>query len=145
MNNRLKQFLAAENITQAQFADRIHVVRASVSHILSGRNNPSYDFIKAVMRNYPRLNMEWLILGRGKMYKNDPEIGMTESRSAASEETELQKPTLAGSLFADDELMQDERNTDIPASDEITQISVNKRRIQKIIILFDDGLFQEIQ
>ena len=51
MNDRLKQFLAAENISQAQFADTINVVRASVSHVLSGRNNPSYDFIKAIMDN----------------------------------------------------------------------------------------------
>ena len=68
MNTRLKQFLAAENISQSQFADTIKVVRASVSHVLSGRNNPGYDFIKAIMAAYPTLNMEWLILGKGKMY-----------------------------------------------------------------------------
>ena len=70
MNTRLKQFLAAENISQAQFADSINVVRASVSHVLAGRNNPSYDFIKAIMDKYPQLNIEWLILGKGKMYKD---------------------------------------------------------------------------
>ena len=40
MNRRLLQFLAAENISQAAFADKIHVARASVSHILKGRNKP---------------------------------------------------------------------------------------------------------
>ncbi|MGN1217623.1 MAG: helix-turn-helix domain-containing protein, partial [Phocaeicola sp.] len=70
MNTRLKQFMAAENITQSQLADSLNVVRASVSHILSGRNNPSYEFIKALMTRYPRLNMEWLMFGKGKMYKD---------------------------------------------------------------------------
>ena len=70
MNNRLKQFLAAENISQAQFAETINVVRASVSHVLAGRNNPGYDFIKSIMDNYPTLNIEWLMLGKGKMYKD---------------------------------------------------------------------------
>ena len=74
MNNRLKQFLAAENITQAQFADNINVVRASVSHVLSGRNNPSFDFIKAMMAQYPRLNMDWLIFGKGRMYKDSAPV-----------------------------------------------------------------------
>ena len=64
MKDRLRQFLAAENISQAQFADTINVVRASVSHILAGRNNPSFDFIKALMLNYPRLNVEWLMFGK---------------------------------------------------------------------------------
>ena len=58
MNTRLKQFLAAENISQAQFADNINVVRASVSHVLSGRNNPSYEFIRSIMLKYPDLNIE---------------------------------------------------------------------------------------
>lgn len=69
MNTRLKQFIAAENISQSQFADAIKVVRASVSHVLSGRNKPGYDFITAIMNAYPNLNMEWLMLGKGKMYK----------------------------------------------------------------------------
>ena len=70
MNTRLKQFLAAENISQAQFADSINVVRASVSHVLSGRNNPSFDFIKAMMQQYPNLNIDWLMFGKGRMYKD---------------------------------------------------------------------------
>ena len=74
MNSRLKQFLAAENISQSQFADAIKVVRASVSHVLSGRNKPGYDFITAIMAAYPLLNIEWLMLGKGKMYKSTPEM-----------------------------------------------------------------------
>ena len=67
MNNRLKLFISAYNLSQSEFADRINVVRASVSHVLSGRNKPSYDFITAIMKAYPELNMEWLMLGKGKM------------------------------------------------------------------------------
>ena len=72
MNSRLLKFLNAENITQAQFADSIGVARASISHIISGRNKPGYDFISAMMEKYPQLNPEWLILGKGKMYKEIP-------------------------------------------------------------------------
>lgn len=69
MNNRLNQFLAAENLTQAEFAKRLGIARAGVSHILQGRNSPSYSFILAMMNNFPALNIEWLISGKGKMYK----------------------------------------------------------------------------
>lgn len=71
MNQRLQQFLAAENISQAQFADTIEVARASVSHVLAGRNKPGYDFIRSLADHYPKLNLEWLISGKGKMYKQD--------------------------------------------------------------------------
>lgn len=72
MNSRLLQFLNAENITQAQFADSIGVTRASISHIISGRNKPSYEFISVMMKKYPQLNPEWLILGKGRMYNDRP-------------------------------------------------------------------------
>lgn len=70
MNQRLLQFLSAENISQAQFADTIGVARASVSHILAGRNKPGFDFIESMSSHFPDLSLEWLINGKGKMYKS---------------------------------------------------------------------------
>ena len=70
MNTRLSRFLAAENITRSQFADSIGVARASISHIISGRNKPSYEFIAAMLKRYPQINPDWLILGTGKMYRD---------------------------------------------------------------------------
>ena len=146
MNTRLKQFLAAENISQAQFADTIKVVRASVSHVLAGRNNPSYDFIKAIMDNYPNLNIEWLMLGKGKMYKEKqtrpevPEAIATVTETAAE----------TGLLFSDfpDETPEPVANlktlSEIKEIDNSTQTSVKQRNISKIVVLFEDGTFQEI-
>jgi len=69
MNSRLLQFLAAENISQSQFADTIGVARASVSHIIAGRNRPGYDFITSVMKHYPSLNVNGCLLAREKCIK----------------------------------------------------------------------------
>jgi transcriptional regulator with XRE-family HTH domain len=74
MNKRLQQFLAAENISQSQFADAMGIARASVSHIIAGRNKPGFEFMSAMVRNYPALNLEWLISGKGKMYKDPSRI-----------------------------------------------------------------------
>lgn len=74
MNRRLLQFLQAENITQTQLADTLGVARGSVSHILSGRNKPGYDFLESLLLHYPALNLEWLLTGKGRMYReNGPE------------------------------------------------------------------------
>lgn len=83
MNKRIQQFLAAENITQSQFADSINVARASVSHIIAGRNKPGFDFIENMARRYPSLNLEWLITGKGRMYKTDDEDYSLFSEPAA--------------------------------------------------------------
>lgn len=146
MNNRLKQFLAAENITQAQFADNLNVVRASVSHILSGRNNPGYDFIKSLMSEYPRLNIEWLIFGKGKMYK-DLKIQEEEAQNEGQlfpifePEPALRIPeTVVEDISYDSETS----STEINNLDKTTQLIEKQRKVSKIIVLFDDGTFQEL-
>lgn len=147
MNTRLKQFLAAENISQAYFADSINVVRASVSHVLAGRNNPSYDFIKAIMDNYPQLNIEWLILGKGKMYKTvlqeDPEPGLLFQ--GFGEEAEESAPVEEDiPLLVDDIAPNIASSNEINTSSEQIQNPVTQRKVSKIIVLFDDGSFQEM-
>ncbi len=69
MKERILQFIQSEQVTSTQFADTIGVQRSSVSHILSGRNNPSFDFIRKILEAYAKINAEWLILGKGEMYK----------------------------------------------------------------------------
>jgi transcriptional regulator with XRE-family HTH domain len=142
MNTRLKQFLAAENITQAQFADTINVVRASVSHILAGRNNPGYDFIKALMQHYPNLNMEWLILGKGKMYKGTDEgqLFFNISDDLPSESAEIvEDPVLSLDLPTDDI-----PSLSVEKTAEVAVPASNQRKVSKIIVLFDDGTYQEM-
>lgn len=146
MNNRLKQFLAAENITQAQFADNLNVVRASVSHVLSGRNNPGFDFIKAMMAKYPRLNIEWLIFGKGKMYK-DPESPKAGPQDESQlfpiyeSESSLRIPEI---LHEDILPVSEPATTEINSLDNIIQPIKGQRKVSKIIVLFDDGTFQEM-
>lgn len=67
MKDRIVQFLAAEKISPAEFADKIGVQRSSMSHILNGRNHPSASFIQKMLHAYPLLNSRWLLIGEGKM------------------------------------------------------------------------------
>ncbi len=148
MNTRLQQFLAAENISQAQFAEYIGVARASVSHIVAGRNKPSYEFITSTMLHYPNLNMDWLLTGRGKMYKgadsvptlnifDEPEIkeenGAEEDLPLfeSTEDTPVEEPKIAPT-------------TSIVTSKEKIQLPINQRKAVKIIVLYDDNSFQEL-
>ena len=70
MNRRLQQLLGLENITPAKLAEKIGVQPSGISHILSGRNKPSYDFINKLLLHFPSISAEWLITGKGKPYKD---------------------------------------------------------------------------
>ena len=144
MNTRLKQFLAAENISQSQFADTINVVRASVSHVLSGRNNPGYDFIKAIMNAYPTLNIEWLMLGKGKMYKETYDNNtlfhdVDEAEKIISGSENKEEPVEAAVIEPKNQILIEEKE-----AENILPKSYAQRNVKKVIIFFDDDTYQEM-
>jgi transcriptional regulator with XRE-family HTH domain len=73
MKERLLEFLRAENKSSAQLAEEIGVQPSGISHILSGRNNPSLDFVLKMLEKYQLISTDWLLFGKGSMYK-DPKI-----------------------------------------------------------------------
>lgn len=78
MNNRLQQFLELEDLTPARLADILGVQRSGMSHILSGRNKPGFDFIHKLLIKFPNISADWFITGKGKPYKEmNRETNMT--------------------------------------------------------------------
>ena len=148
MNNRLQQFLAAENISQSQLADTLGVARASVSHIVAGRNKPGFDFIERLLAHYPDLNLEWLISGRGRMYKNDAKAALEAHQRPISPLAEEED----GGLFAarpfppktDTQTPFPSQNTSIIDIDNKIQSAINQKTISKIIVFYSEGSFQEL-
>jgi len=77
MKNRIAEIIEKEKLTSLKFANLIGVVPAAVSHILSGRNNPSMDVVQKILNTFRTISSDWLILGVGSMYR---ETGETTKR-----------------------------------------------------------------
>ncbi len=67
MHSRLKNWMESEGLKSSVLADNIGVNRATISHILSGRNKPSIDFLEKLLHSYPNINANWLVTGIGFM------------------------------------------------------------------------------
>ena len=109
MINRINLILRAKNITARQFAEEIGIQPSGMSHIMGGRNNPSLDFVTKVIRRYPEIDANWLLLGRGEMYT-------AESGRVRSENTDVEpqaaeprvEHTEPATLFSDVEEIEKE-------------------------------------
>ena len=146
MNKRLEQFLRAENISQAQFADSIGVARASVSHILAGRNKPGFDFLLSMSRQYPALNLEWLITGKGKMFNSGTAPAtLFDDESSPKTDTAQQAREKTQTPQAADKNSQSSPIPEAITKDIPVQLSDTKRNVSKIIIFFDDNTYQELK
>jgi transcriptional regulator with XRE-family HTH domain len=64
-SKRLHKILEFYELSAAGFADKIEVGRSSISHILSGRNKPSLDFVMKVVKSFPEVELYWLLNGKG--------------------------------------------------------------------------------
>ncbi|MDR6547033.1 DNA-binding XRE family transcriptional regulator [Chryseobacterium rhizosphaerae] len=118
LNERISQVIEYSNFTPSEFADEIDVQRSSISHITSGRNKPSLEFIIKIKSRFPELLWDWLVTGEGEMLKSSlPEITVHEEE-AHDDEKEKGRPTPLPDLFTmmntDDEFGTDEMEAELP-------------------------------
>jgi len=73
MKDRIRKILELKNESASDFAQKLEVQRSSVSHIMSGRNNPGLDFLRKILTSYPDINPDWLILGKGEIFRKQRE------------------------------------------------------------------------
>lgn len=146
MNVRLERFLAAENISQSQFADIIGVARASVSHILSGRNKPGYDFIASLMRCFPSLNIDWLIMGKGKMYKTPAKESLSSQEHDFNPDNSLAEDEMTDSSLFEGSIGDGDNKSEGPSEVPICNDIIQKtdKQIVKVMVLYSDGTFSEL-
>lgn len=84
MNRRFQTILDLENLSPAQLADRLGVQRSGISHILSGRNKPSFELLQRVVQSFPEISAEWLITGNGKPLKEQNQAAASGAASGVA-------------------------------------------------------------
>lgn len=87
LNTRISKVLEYSKLSSSEFADEIDVQRSSVSHITSGRNKPSLEFIMKIKNKFPELSWDWIINGEGEMLQSvadNKEVEIEDNRSKPS-------------------------------------------------------------
>ncbi|WP_282160642.1 helix-turn-helix domain-containing protein [Ulvibacterium marinum] len=73
---RLRKLLRYYDLSASAFADRIGVQRSSISHLLTGRNKPSLDFILKVNDTFPEVDLYWFLKGKGTFPKTSSDTDL---------------------------------------------------------------------
>lgn len=114
---RLQLLMKENELTASSFADKIGVQRSSISHILSGRNKPSLDFIAKIEANFNEVSFHWLLTGE--------ELPMP-SPTASPQLSVASKPT----------------TQDTPSAPEHQPMHSSPKQLVDLIYVFSDGSFQ---
>jgi plasmid maintenance system antidote protein VapI len=151
---RLKKILEFYNLSAASFAESIAVPRSSISHILSGRNKPSLDFVLKITKSYPEVDLYWLLEDKGTFPRQDYERDQNESsvlkQSARIATVSKSSPPSTPSLF---EATQN-GNTPETAINEAGSLKEHNeesesilkhasKELDRIVMFYKDGTFEE--
>ncbi|AUS06674.1 helix-turn-helix domain-containing protein [Pseudotamlana carrageenivorans] len=120
---RLQKVMDFYGESASAFAEKIDVQRSSISHILSGRNKPSLDFVLKILSSYPEVNLYWLLNGKGEFPSSEKETPET-------------KPS------PKDQNPQTNFNFDEIETKTTSSNSVEEKTIDRIVIFYSDGTFK---
>ena len=115
LNDRISKIIKYSKLSASEFADEIEVQRSNISHIASGRNKPSLDFLIKIKEHFPAIQWDWLILGQGEMLVEEKEVP-----------GESLKPTSLPDLFS---LINDENFGITESEDSILKQNVSEEQI----------------
>jgi len=142
MINRISKIIKEKNLSSARFADEIGVQRSSISHVLSGRNKPSLEFIQKILKAYPDIDTNWLLSGKGNIFSgsinNENKIDFPEESATVHPEdiTKYQKdqskPESSKKPVIND-IFDNESDND----------QLKQKKIEKIIVLYKGNSFKE--
>lgn len=150
MVNRIKNLISVKNLSASQFADNLGVQRSNISHILSGRNKPSLDFILKLNEIYPEISLEWLILGKGDMFgavmgqktkEIAPEIDFPDSVES-NELTPIAAETFQEPVNSETAKLNENEEVKEENQAVYSRIKPNVERIEQIILLYPGGIFK---
>ena len=133
MIERILEIMKAKNLTPSQFADEIGIQRSGISHLISGRNKPSLEFIMKVLKRFPDIKAEFLLYGTSE----------TENKNLAAPKTENEiVPKTEATLF-DQSAFTESKQEPKP------YLTVKKERLErkteKIVVFYDDKTFREYE
>lgn len=93
IQDRIQLIIKANKESPSSFADKVGIKRSNLSHVLSGRNNPSLDFLAKVISTYPNVNASWLLTGetRDGDFKEEVLVDPKEMSSSITTKGDIEK------------------------------------------------------
>ena len=136
MKDRIAHIIRAKNLTAAEFAVRLGIQPSNISHLLSGRNNPSLDFVRKLKETFPEYNLDWIIFGKGPMTVSEPFVVTSPPPEINSTDPQEQENTPNTSVEDSSSVEKD------PILFEESPISTSPSSLKQLILVYPDNTFE---
>lgn len=146
MREKLLKLMNSEGLTASRLAELLGIRSSSISHIISERNKPSFDLLQKILKRFPNINPDWLLLDSDQMYRDASAPTTNNSGDVLFGETN--DNPLAAEAPHSAEQTSVERSASIAQQVplDFSQITRNSSRsVKRVIVLFDDHSFESYE
>lgn len=158
MIQRIQKIFQVKKLTPSAFADKIGVPRSTISHVLSGRNNPSLELVQKILDSFPDIRTEWLVRGQGNMLTNTNSLFPAElsfeqpakepASGSADDDISIPAPEKEEIIKPAGLIDQDQPGEKSPERVEISATANEKKdktavKTRRVVVFFSDGTFKE--
>lgn len=133
MIERILEIMKEKKLTPSQFADEIGIQRSGVSHLISGRNKPSLEFIMKVLKRFPDVKADYLLYGMTNPGTTIPGLPVIEKEVSQK---------IPVTLFDQPEITEIRAE---PKQQRTVKKEKTERRVEKIVVFYDDKTFREYE
>lgn len=137
IKDRIAHIIRAKNLTATQFAEMMQIQPSNVSHLLSGRNKPSLDFLIKLKDVFPEYSFDWIILGKKPITLSERTQSVKEELQNNDQFPIVETSSNFGDIFSVAEKSdQDTINT-------ITETKMEQsKQVKQIVYIYDDNTFE---
>jgi transcriptional regulator with XRE-family HTH domain len=144
MREKLLNLMKSEQLTASKLAELLDIQPSGISHILSGRNKPSFDLVQKILRRFPRVNPDWLLLDKDEMYRTidiEPKPAALQSISTDELDGTMQQSPASGMTAP----ATNSTSASTPTQQIAAAYAPKSGNVKRVIVLFDDHTFESYE
>ena len=142
MKEKLEIIRTNERMNASELAKKLGVEASAISHIKSGRNKPSFDFVVKILAAFPHINPDWLLLDRGPYSRVDIDAATTSTPELR--DNVMDDPLQSVSLFDDVKNIEISGDNSADKNIENSIFPIRQKAgkiVERIIVLYSDKSF----
>ena len=144
MDEKLRILMQSENLTASKLAEILEVKPAAISHILSGRNKPSFELLCKLVNRFPQINPYWLLGDAAEMRNSNAPIS-TSTTTASTGPGAADRTSATLFDFREDHSAKSEVSESMASYSNVPIPTVGHSDIDRIIIVYRDQTFEELR
>lgn len=147
MHEKLPILMKSEGLTSSRLAELLGIQPSGISHLISGRNKPSFDLLQKILRRFPNINPDWLLLDSEEMYRKE---NNTSTNGDLLDTSKSETPAFSVNQ-TEETNSTTERNNEAKSGADVASIlgaqtdSSSQRKVKRVILLYNDHSFESYE